>query len=61
MASPKKNPIVKVAIMVHDIEPFLKKSGWTNVMMEGMIKADTVHATDTALMEASESIELFFS
>jgi len=34
-----------------------EKSGWTNVMMEGMMKADMAHASDTALMKASESVE----
>jgi hypothetical protein len=56
VASPTKNPIVIVAIKVHDIEP-LKESGWTNVMMKGMMKADTVHATDKTLMKALESVE----
>jgi len=51
VASPTKNPIVIAAIEVDDIEPFLKKSGGTNVMIKGMIKADTAHATDTAIME----------
>ena len=56
MASPTKNPIVIVAIKVHDIE-HMKRSGRTNAMKKGMKKPGTAHATDTALMEASESIE----
>ena len=55
MASPAKNPIVTVAIEVHDVEP-LKKSGCTNVMMEGMVKTGAAHTTDTALTEVTESV-----
>ena len=35
----------------------LSKSGRSYVMTEGMMKADTAHTADTALMEASESVE----
>ena len=56
VASPKNNPIVIVAINIHNIGP-LKKSGGTNVMIKGMMKADTAHATDKTLMKASGSVE----
>ena len=46
--SPTKNPIVIVAI---------KKSSSKTVIMNGMMKAGTAHATDTTLLEVSESVE----
>jgi len=40
VASPTKNPTVIIVIKIYDIEA-LKKSGWTNVMIESIMKTDT--------------------
>ena len=45
VASSTNNPIMMVAIMVHDI-----------VMMDGIMKADTAHATDKMLETITDTI-----